>query len=54
MSKVPDRYEEVHDVEWYVNNSTVIGTVTGGGRMQIWDLSYSVVAPVAEHQVPNA
>ena len=32
----------VHDVAWSPLSSTIFGSVTGDGRIEIWDLSVSV------------
>jgi WD40 repeat protein len=39
--------EQVNDVQWCPTNSTVFGTVTNGGYVEIWDISVSTVKPVA-------
>ena len=43
--------EEVADLQWSPTNSTVIGTVTCGGRLEIWDLSVSTQKPILLHQL---
>ncbi|GIL70976.1 hypothetical protein Vretimale_4066 [Volvox reticuliferus] len=37
---------EVNDVQWCPTNSTVFGSVTANGRLEIWDFSLSTVKPV--------
>ncbi|GMH39829.1 hypothetical protein BSKO_07733 [Bryopsis sp. KO-2023] len=41
--------DEINDVHWCPNNSTVFGCVTTGGRLEIWDISLSTMKPVAHH-----
>ncbi|KAK9829743.1 hypothetical protein WJX72_007628 [[Myrmecia] bisecta] len=42
---------EVNDVQWCPSSSTVFGDVTGGGRLQIWDIACSTVKPIAQHEL---
>ncbi|EFJ40856.1 hypothetical protein VOLCADRAFT_77807 [Volvox carteri f. nagariensis] len=37
---------EINDVQWCPTNSTVFGSVTASGRLEIWDFSLSTVKPV--------
>lgn len=41
--------EEVLDVQWCPNNSTVFGAVTAGGRLELWDFAVSTLRPVVQH-----
>lgn len=41
--------DEVNDVQWCPSNSTVFGTATSGGKVEIWDLAVSTLKPVAQH-----
>jgi len=41
--------EQVNDVQWCKSNSTVFGSVTDGGRLEIWDLATSTLKPVIIH-----
>lgn len=41
--------DEVNDVQWCPTNSTVFGTATSGGKVEIWDLAVSTLKPVAQH-----
>eukprot|EP00878_Enallax_costatus_P035291 GHUV01039308.1.p1 GENE.GHUV01039308.1~~GHUV01039308.1.p1 ORF type:complete len:168 (+),score=27.02 GHUV01039308.1:321-824(+) len=41
--------EEVLDVQWCPNNSTVFGAVTAGGRLELWDFAVSTLQPVVQH-----
>ena len=41
--------DEVNDVQWCPTNSTVFGTATSGGRIEIWDLAASTLKPIAQH-----
>ncbi len=41
--------DEVNDVQWCPSNSTVFGTVTAGGRLEIWDFATSTLRPAAQH-----
>ena len=36
----------VHDIAWSPTTSTIFGSVTGDGRVEIWDLSVSMLDPV--------
>lgn len=38
--------DTLNDICWSPNNSTVFSTVTGDGRVQVWDLSTSMLDPV--------
>lgn len=44
-----DSQGEVSDVAWSKTNSTVFGTVTSDGRLEIWDISESVIKPSLTH-----
>jgi WD40 repeat protein len=37
----------IADVAWSPHNSTVFATVTGDGRLDVWDLTVSAIDPVA-------
>lgn len=39
----------VHDISWSPSSSTVFGSVTGDGRIEIWDLDISTLDPVITH-----
>eukprot|EP00873_Tetraselmis_striata_P018619 jgi/Tetstr1/438883/TSEL_027391.t2 len=39
--------EQVNDVQWCPTNSTVFGTVTNKGYIEVWDISVSTMKPVA-------
>lgn len=41
--------DEVNDVQWCPTNSTVFGTATSGGKIEIWDLAASTLKPIAQH-----
>eukprot|EP00798_Chlamydomonas_sp_ICE-L_P023736 gene23736-9292_t len=41
---------EVNDAQWCPANSTVFGSVTSGGRLEIWDFDLSTVKPVVTHK----
>ncbi|KAJ3102385.1 WD repeat-containing protein 78 [Phlyctochytrium planicorne] len=43
--------DAITDVAWSVNNSTVFGCVSNDGRMEIWDLQFSVLDPAILHTV---
>ncbi|KAG2499039.1 hypothetical protein HYH03_003224 [Edaphochlamys debaryana] len=43
---------EVNDVQWCPTNSTVFGSVTASGRLEIWDFSLSTVKPVMHQRSP--
>jgi WD40 repeat protein len=38
---------QVNDVQWCPTNSTVFGTVTNKGYIEIWDISVSTMKPVS-------
>merc|ERR1711998_196782 len=40
-----DLSDVVHDVAWSPLSSTIFGSVTGDGRIEIWDLSTSLLDP---------
>jgi len=44
-----DLYSVVHDISWSPCSSTVFGSVTGDGRIEIWDLNVSTLDPVITH-----
>ncbi|KAF0689082.1 Aste57867_19354 [Aphanomyces stellatus] len=39
----------VHGIGWCPNDSTIFGSVTEDGRIEIWDLSTSVLDPIITH-----
>ncbi len=41
--------EEVNDVQWSPRSSTVFGTATAAGNVEIWDMATSTLHPVAQH-----
>merc|ERR1711998_487382 len=41
-----DLSDVVHDIAWCPSTSTIFGSVTGDGRVEIWDLSVSMLDPV--------
>ncbi|KAJ3327131.1 hypothetical protein HDU91_004450, partial [Kappamyces sp. JEL0680] len=43
--------DTVNDIAWSPHNSTMFGTVSSNGRLEIWDLRYSVLDPVINHSV---
>ncbi|GFR43755.1 hypothetical protein Agub_g4867 [Astrephomene gubernaculifera] len=43
---------EINDVQWCQTNSTVFGSVTASGRLEIWDFSLSTVKPVMHQKTP--
>lgn len=43
--------DSVADVAWSTNSSTVFGCVGTDGRMEIWDLQFSVLDPLIVHTV---
>ena len=45
--------DEVADLQWSPSNSTVLGTVTADGRLEIWDLAASTLKPALHTRVPN-
>ena len=38
--------DEINDVKWCPSNSTVFGAVTSGGKVEVWDISTSILKPV--------
>ena len=38
--------DEINDVKWCPSNSTVFGDVTSGGKVEVWDISTSILKPV--------
>lgn len=40
----------VNDVAWSPNSSTVFASCTGDGRVEVWDLDYSVIDPKVQHR----
>jgi WD40 repeat protein len=44
-----DLKDVVHDISWSPNKSTVFGSVTGDGRIEIWDLQTSTLDPVIKY-----
>ncbi|ORY68141.1 WD40 repeat-like protein [Neocallimastix californiae] len=51
--KFENEKDTITDIQWSPMCSTVFGAVTNGGRIEIWDLSYSVLDPIITHQVMN-
>ena len=47
-----DLSDVVHDVAWSPSSSTIFGSVTGDGRIEIWDLSTSMLDPAVCMSVP--
>ncbi|KAJ3411503.1 WD repeat-containing protein 78 [Chytridiales sp. JEL 0842] len=43
--------DTVTDVAWSPTSSTIFGAVSNDGRLEIWDLQYSVLDPVILHTV---
>lgn len=43
--------ETVNDIAWSPHSSTYFGTVSSNGRLEIWDLSFSVLDPAIHHNV---
>ncbi|KAG2453598.1 hypothetical protein HYH02_001816 [Chlamydomonas schloesseri] len=43
---------EINDVQWCPTNSTVFGSVTASGRLEIWDFALSTVKPVMHQKTP--
>lgn len=46
--------DEVNDVQWSPNSSTIFSAATSGGAVEIWDMSISTLRPVASHTVAGA
>ena len=46
--------DEVADLQWSPYNSTVLGTVTVDGRLEIWDLASSTLKPALHTKVPGS
>jgi len=44
----------VNDVAWSPNSSTVFASCTGDGRVEVWDLDYSVIDPKVQHRPSKA
>jgi len=44
-----DLKDVVHDISWSPNKATVFGSVTGDGRIEIWDLETSTLDPVIKY-----
>lgn len=42
------------DLQWSPYNSTVLGTVTVDGRLEIWDLATSTLKPALHTKVPDS
>jgi len=40
-----DLSEVVNDIVWSPSSGTVFASVTGDGRVEVWDLEYSVIDP---------
>jgi len=45
-----DLSDVVNDVAWSPNSSTVFASCTGDGRVEVWDLDYSVIDPKVQHR----
>lgn len=41
--------ESVSDIAWLPLNSTVFGAVTGSGKLEVWDVSESILKPQVSH-----
>ena len=45
-----DLYDAVNDIEWSPHSSTIFSNVCDDGRVEIWDLSVNVLAPVTSRK----
>ena len=44
--------DAVHDVAWSPKESTTFASVTGDGRVELWDLLADKNVPCAEYKAP--
>jgi len=51
--KFENEKDTLTDIQWSPMCSTVFGAVTNSGRIEIWDLSFSILDPIIVHQVMN-
>ncbi|KAG4095944.1 WD40 repeat-like protein [Neocallimastix lanati (nom. inval.)] len=51
--KFENEKDTITDIQWSPMCSTVFGAVTNSGRIEIWDLSFSILDPIIVHQVMN-
>jgi dynein intermediate chain 4, axonemal len=42
----PELNQQVNDIEWSVNTSTVFGSVAQDGRLEIWDIYQDALKPI--------
>ena len=48
--RAPSSHAEINDVQWCPWRASVFAAVTAGGRIELWDIVQSVLAPVAVYQ----